>query len=45
MQALPDATKLAAAMGQLQSVLAGQVSQARLALLPKSLDELCATLF
>ncbi len=42
-QALPDATKLAASIARLQSVLAGQVSQARLALLPRTLDDLWRT--
>ena len=43
MLALPDASKLASEMGNLQSVLAGQVESARLTLLPKSLDDLWRT--
>lgn len=40
---LPDASKLAAAIGRVQSVLAGQVSQVRLAMLPKALTDLWRT--
>ena len=40
---LPDASKLAAAIGRVQSVLAGQVSQVRLAMLPKALNDLWRT--
>lgn len=40
---LPDAAKLAAAIGRVQSVLAGQVSKVRLAMLPKALNDLWRT--
>ena len=41
--ALPDSARLAASITRLQSVLAGQVAQARVAMLPRSLDDLWRT--
>jgi putative ATP-dependent endonuclease of the OLD family len=42
-QGLPDAARLANAIGRVQSVLAGQVSHVRLAMLPKALSDLWRT--
>jgi len=43
MTALPDAAGLAVSLSRLSSVLSGQVTAARLSLLPKSIDELWRT--
>lgn len=41
--ALPDSAKLASSIERLESVLAGQVSKARVALLPRTLEDLWRT--